>query len=80
MLYFATPIMYPAQMLRDKRMGWAVDYNPLAALVEMLRQPILNGMKPNVDTFSMATGSVILIGFVAVTALVRLQRKIIFQL
>lgn len=80
MLYFATPIMYPPEMLRTKGMGWAVDYNPLAALVNLLREPILKGVKPSVDTFGMATGSVILFGFVAVFTLVRLQRKIIFQL
>ncbi|MBI5757678.1 MAG: ABC transporter permease [Planctomycetales bacterium] len=80
MLYFATPIMYPPEMLRGKGMGWVVDYNPLAALVNLLREPILKGVKPSVDTFGMATGSVILIGFFAVVTLVRLQRKIIFQL
>lgn len=80
MLCYATPIIYPAEIMRKKGMDWLVDYNPLAALVDMLRQPILNGVKPSVDTFGTATGSVILIGFIAVTTLVRLQRKIIFQL
>ena len=79
-LFYGTPIMYPAKMLYDKGLAWIVDYNPLAAFVQLLRDPIMAGEFPSVTTFSVAGLTVLIVTGMAVTTLVRLQQKIIFQL
>ena len=36
-LFYLTPVMYPAKILAERRMQWLVTYNPLAALLELVR-------------------------------------------
>lgn len=79
-LFYASPVIYPPNVLRDKGLGWIVDYNPLASLMELLREPILHGRLPTVSAMGVATVMVGLIFALAVVTLVKLQRKIIFQL
>ena len=47
-LFYVTPIMYPADKLRERRLEWFVNLNPLAIMLEMLRQPILDGQLPSI--------------------------------
>ncbi len=37
-LFYLTPVMYPAKILAERRMQWLVTYNPLAALLELVRR------------------------------------------
>lgn len=79
-LFYGTPIMYPAEVLRNKGMGWLIDYSPLAALVETLRQPILNGTHPSMQAYGVAIGTVTIFALAAIGTLKHLEKKIIFQL
>jgi lipopolysaccharide transport system permease protein len=79
-LFYATPIIYPPQVLRDKGLGLIADVNPLASVVTLLREPILHGRFPSLVDYGIATCMVALIFLISVTMLVKLQKKIIFQL
>jgi len=79
-LFYATPIIYPANVLRDKGLGWLIDYNPLAAFVAALRQPLLLGEVPDLSTSSMLVTSAAISAIAATVVLVRYEKKIIFQL
>jgi ABC-type polysaccharide/polyol phosphate export permease len=79
-LFYGTPIIYPPEMLRERGVGWLVDYNPLAAFVELLREPLLNGVVPPLWLFGLAALSTATIAGAATLTLVCLQKKIIFQL
>ncbi|MFN0055221.1 MAG: ABC transporter permease [Planctomycetales bacterium] len=79
-LFYATPIIYPADVLRNKGLGWIVDYNPLASFVQMLRQPLLHGQWPDLNTVGMAVLATSCMAAAAVFTLVRNEKQIIFQL
>jgi ABC-type polysaccharide/polyol phosphate export permease len=79
-IFYATPIMYPANMLRDSRLGWLLDYNPLVALLDLVRLPVLEGRVPGPATFGLATATVSLAVLAAAFTLSRLQRQLIFHL
>lgn len=79
-LFYATPIIYPANKLRDNGLGALVDYNPFAAFVTALRQPLLLGEVPDLTTVNMLVASTLVAGAAAVVVLVRYEKKIIFQL
>jgi lipopolysaccharide transport system permease protein len=79
-LFYGTPIIYPPDVLRKHGMGWIVDYNPLAAFVESLRAPLLYGEFPPLRVVAFAGLSTVLIAGLATWMLVRLQKRIIFQL
>ena len=38
-LFYSTPIIYPAEMLRERGAGWIIDANPLASFLELIRRP-----------------------------------------
>jgi len=79
-LMYGTPIIYPPDVLRNRGLGWIVDYNPLASIVQLLRDPILLGQIPSATTYGVACATVFFVASAATMVLVRLQQKIIFQL
>ena len=79
-LFYLTPIMYPAKMLAERRMGWLFKYNPLAAFLELLRVPILEGQLPPWSAYATALAVVVALLAVATFALARLERRLIFYL
>ena len=79
-LFYLTPVMYPAKVLSERRMEWLVTYNPLAAFLELLRQPILEGRIPAWSTYATALALVATLLGVAALVLTRLERRLIFYL
>ncbi len=78
-LFYATPIIYPPDRIGG-RLGSIIHFNPLAAFMELLREPLLHGQFPDLSRFSLAAMSTAVIAGAATLTLVRLQKKIIFQL
>src|SRR5262249_9733585 len=54
-LFYATPIIYPAETLDGSQLSAWPRYNPLAALVSMLREPLYRGGAPDLATSVTAT-------------------------
>ena len=79
-VFYGTPIIHPPEMLRTKGLGWIVDFNPLAVFVEMFRAPLLTGSFPALTQFAVAGSFTLAMLGLATLILVRLQRRIIFQL
>ena len=62
-LFYVTPIMYPTDRLADRpRLAWFVNLNPFAVLLELVRQPLLDGELPSLRAVSLG----VLTGLVAV--------------
>lgn len=78
--FYATPIIYPAQMLRGRDLGLLVDLNPLAAMVELLRAPILTGQAPSATVVALAVGATAVAAVTAVGILARLEQRLIYHL
>ncbi|MGQ0635153.1 MAG: ABC transporter permease [Planctomycetaceae bacterium] len=79
-LFYATPIIYPPDELRKKGVGWFVDYNPLAAYLELLRGPLVVGQWPPQQALLVAGLGTLLALAAAMFLLSRLEKRIIFQL
>lgn len=79
-LFYATPIFYKDEMLRSRGLGWLIDFNPIAIFVQLLRAPVLYGEVPSPMQYGVA--ALLAAGFasVAVGALARFERKLIFYL
>lgn len=80
MLFYLTPVLYPAKTLIERNMGWIVTWNPLAAFLHLLRAPILDGEFPTLGTYAVALGTVAALVAIVVMALVRFERRLIFYL
>lgn len=80
LLFYATPIIYTEQTLRGHRLEWLLNYNPLVLLLQVIREPVLDGRVPSLATYEMALAIVAVAAGSAVLTLVRLQRRLIFYL
>ena len=78
-LFYATPIIYPADTIKGN-LGRMIDCNPLTSFIGLLRSPLLNGEFPALSQYAAAVISTAIIAGAATFTLVRLQKKIIFQL
>jgi ABC-type polysaccharide/polyol phosphate export permease len=80
-LMVLTPIMYPPRLLANNpRLAFVLDYNPLAILLRMIRDPILDGKAPSLMTFSVATLCIGVIAGFAVWVVARYERRLIFAM
>ncbi len=80
-LFYATPIIYEAEWLEKKGLGWWVQCNPLVPFLRLIREPILEGGRmPSAETYLaaavIAAAAVALAGY----SLSRLERRLIFYL
>ncbi len=79
-LFYATPILYKAEMLRERGQGWLVDFNPMATFLECLRHPLLEAQPPTPALLAQAGLWALLLAGTATIFLARLQKRVVFLL
>jgi ABC-type polysaccharide/polyol phosphate export permease len=40
-MFYITPIIWPADLLRSRQLSWVVDFNPFYHFLEIVRAPLL---------------------------------------
>jgi len=79
--FYVTPIMYPPEMLMSRRLvSWVVLLNPLAAFLELIRKPLLEGQLPSAWAVRLATLGAYVAVVTAILALKRFEKRLIFYL
>jgi len=79
--FYATPIIYRPEMLMGRRLvSWLVRLNPLAAFLELIRAPLLEGKLPSTWAVGMASATAVIIVAAAMLALKRFEKRLIFYL
>jgi lipopolysaccharide transport system permease protein len=79
-LYFLTPVFYPMEILKGRLMGKIIEYNPLGALLGLIRDPILFGRVPSADSYLAASATVAIAVGGALWMLSHNEKKLIFYL
>jgi lipopolysaccharide transport system permease protein len=79
-LFYATPVIYPASALQGRNLSWAMDFNPLAACLELLRRPLIDAAWPSLAAVGIATGFAAVMLVLAALVLARAERRLVFQL
>ena len=80
-LFYVTPIMYqPEMLLKRKLMAWFIHLNPLAAFLELIRAPLLDGRSPSAMAVGVASLATLLAAGMAALALRRFEKCLIFYL
>ncbi len=79
-LFYLTPVMYPRRLLADRGMDWLVNWNPLAAFLDLLRFPILEGQLAPPMAYVTAVGMVAVLLAAAIAMLIRVERRLVFYL
>ncbi len=79
-LFYATPVFYDGEMLRKHGLGWVVDWNPLAACLDVLRAPVLHGQPAALSAYGFLAAVALAMIALAALLLWKVERKLIFYL
>jgi len=79
-MFFLTPIMYPASTLTKQGLQWLLDINPANLYLELIRTPLIEGTPPSLQLY--AVGVVVTGCFVglALGTVAWLQKRVIFHM
>lgn len=80
LMFYATPVMYPAAMLERNGLSLLLWANPLVALLSLLREPLLDGRVPNAASFGAGVAVTATLAGIAVVLLVRWERRLVYYL
>jgi ABC-type polysaccharide/polyol phosphate export permease len=79
-LFYMTPIIYPESLLKAQHLSWVASLNPVRALIDLVRKPILDGQIPPASTWVLAGITTAVLATAAGYTLARLQKRVIFSL
>jgi lipopolysaccharide transport system permease protein len=79
--FYATPIFYRPEVLLSRRLvSWIYLMNPLAAYLELIRKPLLQGELPSAWAIRLACLATYIALIMAALALKRFEKRMIFYL
>jgi ABC-type polysaccharide/polyol phosphate export permease len=79
-LFYITPVIYSTQLLKERGIEAAARCNPMAAYLELFREPILHGELPSMDAWWLASAATLVALGLAVWTLTRVERRLVFYL
>ncbi|HEX3659041.1 MAG TPA: ABC transporter permease [Pirellulales bacterium] len=78
-LFYLTPVMYPPELLRQKGLT-LLQFNPLAAYLDMFRLPVLEGRLPGWEVLAVGMLTALAVASLAAAGLAVMQRRLVFYL
>ncbi len=79
--FYLTPIMYPPESIRQRQhFAWLLEMNPLTHVLDAVRQPVLYGAFPALETYGLFILLLAGVGILAMASLRWLERTLVFWL
>jgi ABC-type polysaccharide/polyol phosphate export permease len=79
-LFYVTPVLFPAELLRQRGLANIIDFNPMYHLLEIIRNPLLSGEPATEANYIFALTGVGVMALVAIIVVRVHQRRIVFAL
>lgn len=79
-LFFVTPVIWPAEMLHGRRVQWVVDANPLHHLLEVVRRPLLASEPAAMVNYLVSVGVLAVLTVIAFVLVAAYSRRIVYLL
>jgi lipopolysaccharide transport system permease protein len=78
-LFYLTPVMYKANAFANRgRLTYLINCNPFTSLLELVRQPLLDGLYPDPVHLLQATAFLLVVGTLAWLCLWRFERTLVY--
>jgi len=80
-LFYVTPVIFPADLLRRRRsLSLVIELNPMYHLLEVVRRPLLTAGPADWRSYAVALIVILVLGIVAAAVIGFYQRRIVFAL
>jgi lipopolysaccharide transport system permease protein len=80
LLFYLTPVFYPADLAKTHPCASLLTLNPFAQFIELVRAPILHGGFPSIASYSVVLATTATLLGLAIYMLHRYERRLIFHL
>lgn len=78
--FYVTPVIFPAELIRERGLGWVVDLNPLHHLLEIVRYPLLVGGPASEVNYIVALLSLVILILSAWVIAAYYRQRVVFYL
>ena len=78
--FYLTPILYSPTIWSDRGMTWVLLANPFTSMLEMIRQPLVQGQLPSSSMVGISLLSTCIVVMLAATLLKTWEKNLIFHL
>jgi lipopolysaccharide transport system permease protein len=79
-LFYITPIAWPAEVLRQRGLGFIIDFNPFYHILEVVRRPLLTSGPADPINYLVVGLVIVLMGSLAAWLIRFYHRRIVFFL
>jgi ABC-type polysaccharide/polyol phosphate export permease len=79
-LFYVTPIIWPAELLRERGIGHVIDLNPFYHILEVVRHPLLSSAHASPVNYLVVGLIVMIMGGLAAWLIWFYHRRIVFFL
>ncbi len=79
-LFYATPVMFPAELLVSHGLAWMLTFNPLYHLMVLVRVPMLSNQVPELNHYIAAVATVGVALSIAYLGVERARPRLVFWL
>lgn len=79
-LFYVTPVLWPAEMLRSRHLSWIVDVNPFYHLLEVVRQPLLASRPASFENYVVGLLLAACLSVVASAVVAFYSRRVVYLL
>jgi ABC-type polysaccharide/polyol phosphate export permease len=80
MLFYVTPVIFPAELLRRRGMWAVIDLNPFYHLLEIVRRPLLTGHPAAAPSYIAVFIMILVLTAIAAGMIAVFRRRIVFAL
>jgi ABC-type polysaccharide/polyol phosphate export permease len=78
-LFYLTPIIYQPENLRGRdKLTWLIHLNPCSYILDLIRQPVVYGRYPPLESLAVTLACVGVLGVLACICLRRFERTLVF--
>lgn len=79
-MFFVTPVLFPAKLLAQRDMQYVYEFNPLFHLIEVVRHPILSGEAAASGSYVFVAGYCAVVWSIAYIVARRMDARLVFSL
>jgi lipopolysaccharide transport system permease protein len=80
LLFYTVPIIYPPDALRNEVLRSFIHYNPLSAMINLIRDPIVNMQAPAIETWGVALATTSVLFCLASWLIHRTEQQLVLHL
>lgn len=77
-VFYASPILFPAKLLAERNMSALYEYNPVYHLLMIVDAPVLRGEVPEMHNMLVAVGTAVLVLFIGAALVNKAARRMVF--